>query len=556
MRDEIEFDGVTYAAVRQASEEVALSRDYIARLCKKGSVVGRRVGTGWYVDMRSLKAFLQAQQHVREYRRQSLVRERSDEYRANRQDPLHGNLAATRDVSPVAVPSPAASPEIHERLRRALDEKSAVLSETPAIPSGLMSATLQSMPAQALAHIPASAITPTAEMVHKFVALAMTLLIVAGVFVLVAPSQTENTLGAFGTEAAALQSGFLASNVRSSLHSAQTFFSIESSALPNPLAFLSAGGANGHVALQVLPRGSSADISSSVPSAQGTSGSPAVAEAAAVASALSPQSASLVQNGTSANVASVATGLQQVASIATEVAFTGSNVSYGDLVAYDPATGRYTLTQGSNDPNAYGAVVQQPALLFKPTGNSDVPVLHSGSALVNVTLENGPIAVGDPLTSSSIPGKARRANAGEHVIGIAAEAFTGQSGVPLRAPDGTQVLSGTILSNMNTGASDASSASAPGTQCSSLACRLLSGIDPSLARSFARYLLSGLIAALALFLAFKSFMSDANYGVISMGRNPRASSSIQSMVLVNAFLAMAIASAGLFAAIVVLFATA
>lgn len=553
MRDEIEFDGIAYTAVRHASEEAGLSRDYIARLCKKGSVVGRRVGTGWYVDMRSLTAFLQAQQHAREYRRQSLVRERSDEYRANNGNGHQGRSMAT---SPVPFATAAISPEIHERLRHALDEKSSAgfdaLSDTSNIPSGFAHAALQSMPAQALAHIPVSAITPTAEMLHKVVALATTFLIVAGVFVLVAPSQVRYAYDSIsiGSIAAAAQSVHLTPGVRSSLHSVQTFLTIESSAVPNPMALLSAGGASGHVALEVLSQ-SAPGVPDSISSAQGSGVEPAVVQAqtAAAVSALVTQSTVVAQSGSNTNAA---TSAQQVSAIATEVAFTGSSVSYGDLISYEPTTGVYTLTQASNDPNEYGVVVQQPALLFRPGGTGNVPVLRSGSAPVNVTLENGPIAIGDPLTSSSIPGKARRANPGEHVVGTAAEAFTGQGGVYLRAPDGSQVLSGTILTDMDVGTSPASAD--PVAQCSSLACRLLSGIDPSLVRSFARYLLSGLIAALALFLAFKSFMSDANYGVISMGRNPRAKISIQSMVLLNAFLAMAIASAGLFASIVVLYA--
>jgi len=78
-------------------------------------------------------------------------------------------------------------------------------------------------------------------------------------------------------------------------------------------------------------------------------------------------------------------------------------------------------------------------------------------------------------------------------------------------------------------------------------------LDPQIVRALIRYVLSGLIAAISLTFAFRSFMSDANYGVISIGRNPRAKSSIQSLVFFNAILALAIASAGLFAAIMVLF---
>jgi hypothetical protein len=242
--------------------------------------------------------------------------------------------------------------------------------------------------------------------------------------------------------------------------------------------------------------------------------------------------------------------------IATAVKFSGTQVAYGDVVVYDPSVDAYVLASELSAMDTYGIVIKQPTLLYTTGDGGTVPVVQTGSTLVNVTLESGPIQAGDTLTASSIPGKVRRASAGELVIGTASESFTGEGGIPLRMANGSEVLSGTITVNAGTGSGALDSPQVATTQCDSLWCRFLGGLDPYVLREFARYLLSGLIAGLSITFAFRSFVSDANYGVISMGRNPRAKASIQSLVLFNAVLAIVIGGAGLFVAVIVLFVTA
>lgn len=539
MRDELEFDGVVFTPAGRASETVGLSRDYIARLCKKGSITGRRVGSMWYVDLQSLQAFLEAQRHAREFRFKNLAQQRSKEYRANSSQESH----ATARVIPAREESNPATVELRQRLLHAFDETSErgmeAVSETSTVPSGLAHAMFQSVPAQTLSHVPAYAVTPTVEVLHKALAFATTFFVVVAVFAFTAPSQTKYAFTMVGESVAFARSGGLRDSIESSVHSGQTLMTIALSKIPRPAAGLSGAGASVTVDVRI-----GTAVPQNIATMQDQSHLASAGQAAAVA-------ASLPQSGTVPNSLPVPA---QENSIATKIPFTGSNVSYGDIIAYNGSTGMYTLSQGSNDPNAYGVAVADPALLFSPSSGGDVPLLHSGTALVNVTLENGPIAVGDQLTSSIIPGKARRANPGEHIIGVAAEAFTGLGGVLLRAPDGTQVPSGTISVDVNVGTAEASAPSASLASCTSLACMLLHAIDPALARAIARYLLAALIATLALYFAFKSFMSEANYGVISMGRNPLAKTSIQSMVLFNAVLAFVVASAGLFASLAILFA--
>src|SRR3989344_463308 len=75
MKNEINFGGVNYVSATDAAEEVGLSRDYIARLCKWQKVVCRKVGTHWYVSVDSMNAFMRSQQFAQEKRRAELSNE-------------------------------------------------------------------------------------------------------------------------------------------------------------------------------------------------------------------------------------------------------------------------------------------------------------------------------------------------------------------------------------------------------------------------------------------------------------------------------------------------
>ena len=233
--------------------------------------------------------------------------------------------------------------------------------------------------------------------------------------------------------------------------------------------------------------------------------------------------------------------------VAVAVAIRGSELAYGDLIDYDPVHDAYVLSSVVDDAYVFGVAVENPpAVLEMQTG--DVPVVRSGSALVNVTLENGAIGLGDSLVASSIAGKAMRAGeASKHIIGTARDSFTGTGTTTLSLPSGTMVAAGTIAVQLGdlsgVGAATVSTASnecIPAWKCVPF------GI-------FLRYALAALVAFGSVYLGFRTFMADAVNGVISVGRNPMARGAIQGMVVFNAVLAAALALAGLIAGIVILF---
>ncbi len=104
----------------------------------------------------------------------------------------------------------------------------------------------------------------------------------------------------------------------------------------------------------------------------------------------------------------------------------------GDLLAFDPANpGKVKKASATDSPDVIGAVSTHPASiagngqiisgsLAANYNNPNMPaVALVGRTPVKVSLENGPIAVGDRLTASSVPGVAMKASEVGTVIGMA-----------------------------------------------------------------------------------------------------------------------------------------
>ena len=103
----------------------------------------------------------------------------------------------------------------------------------------------------------------------------------------------------------------------------------------------------------------------------------------------------------------------------------------GDVVA--AATGFPVLVTKSEGPYQQmllGVVTTAPALTFGDPTTMENPaaIALAGRVPVKVTNENGPISVGDFLTSSSTPGYAMKATQPGRVVGMALESFNGLKG--------------------------------------------------------------------------------------------------------------------------------
>jgi len=106
----------------------------------------------------------------------------------------------------------------------------------------------------------------------------------------------------------------------------------------------------------------------------------------------------------------------------------------GDVVAINfNEDKKINKSSQAYDPSSIGIVSSEPGMVL---GNIDgtrqqsdaYPVALAGRVPVKVSLEGGVIKRGDPLTSSSVPGVAMKANSAGPIIGKAMEEFNGYSG--------------------------------------------------------------------------------------------------------------------------------
>ena len=99
----------------------------------------------------------------------------------------------------------------------------------------------------------------------------------------------------------------------------------------------------------------------------------------------------------------------------------------GEVVSFDTQnSGRIVRSAQANDKNIMGIVSTSPGLTLGG-GEDDVgqyPIALSGRVLVKVNAENGSIAIGDRIVSSSEPGVGMKATMAGQVVGIAMEPFS------------------------------------------------------------------------------------------------------------------------------------
>ena len=120
---------------------------------------------------------------------------------------------------------------------------------------------------------------------------------------------------------------------------------------------------------------------------------------------------------------------------AEDITASDPTISAGDLVSMDPENaGQVIKSAGSYDPNLIGAISTSPGYLTNapagaidgtPATTDQVPLGLVGRIPVKVDTENGPIAIGDYITSSSTPGVGMVATAAGQVVGRAMTSYNG-----------------------------------------------------------------------------------------------------------------------------------
>ncbi len=151
--------------------------------------------------------------------------------------------------------------------------------------------------------------------------------------------------------------------------------------------------------------------------------------------------------GTSGNVGSINVTLSEVGVASDLAEVYGTNdfsIGQGDVVAVDPTMiAGVVKTTKAFDQSAFGVVSTRPFQVIGAIDDADalsgVPIALSGRVPVKVTNESGPINPGDLLTTSDVPGFAKRMDRSGPVIGIAMAQFDpagGSKADPIACPAG------------------------------------------------------------------------------------------------------------------------
>lgn len=201
----------------------------------------------------------------------------------------------------------------------------------------------------------------------------------------------------------------------------------------------------------------------------------------------------------------------------------------------------YRRCENPYDTGMYGVITATPAAaLASETATTSTPLVATkGKALVKVTTQNGPIQIGDLITSSKTPGIGQKASRNGYVLGTSAEVYDS----PNQEAVGTIVVALAIH---------------PTTSFSDSKNNLLESIREALSSptltplASLRYVLAFGIAVIAFTLGFVYFGRVAKTGVEAIGRNPLASKMIELTVLFHIVLTVAIVLIGLVIAYLIL----
>lgn len=191
------------------------------------------------------------------------------------------------------------------------------------------------------------------------------------------------------------------------------------------------------------------------------------------------------------------------------------DVEGGDIISL--SGGRYTLSATPFDSAMLGVANLNPLIAFGKERKGIVPVFSTGRALVRVSTLNGPIHVGDYITTSVIPGIGAKAEGFGYVLGISLADY--------QERDAEQVAKIPVALNIH-----------PVSPLVRFAARPIETL---------RYFLAFIVAASSLIAGLIYFGKVARSGVEALGRNPLAAHVIQFGIVINLALTFGIIVVGI-----------
>ncbi len=233
------------------------------------------------------------------------------------------------------------------------------------------------------------------------------------------------------------------------------------------------------------------------------------------------------------------------AAIATTHIILNGNPQPGDIVSFDKITKTFHLARIPGDKDAFGVVVKNPILLLSDN-SPGFPIVTSGEVSVNVTTENGPIKAGNYISPSSVPGKGVRATVSDpYIIGTAISSFPGISSSTQTQANTKKIYKGSIQMLFYRRVNPLVAVVQQTPQSVEIGKNIIFHI--------VKYILASLVAVGTVYVAFRASGSSMRSGIISIGRNPLAKSSIHSMLILNTIMIILISAVGLVAALALVF---
>ena len=198
------------------------------------------------------------------------------------------------------------------------------------------------------------------------------------------------------------------------------------------------------------------------------------------------------------------------------------------------------LSNTPYDPQVLGVVSRDAAIAISTDNSTNtVPVISNGTIYLLVSTQQGPIAKGDYLTTSTIPGVAVKAVLSGYVLGTALETDNDSN------PKLTELIAVDLnLHYYNT----------KPTLIGSLTDIFKFALLPTKnsPSPIFKYVVAAAVVLASLVLAFLTFGRTAAKGVEALGRNPAASKIIHLGIIFNVGIVVTIALAGLGVAFLIL----
>lgn len=227
----------------------------------------------------------------------------------------------------------------------------------------------------------------------------------------------------------------------------------------------------------------------------------------------------------------------------------------GDIMSISADKSTIERSKITGDNRMYGVLVKNPEIVYRT--RTDIPIVRSGNAKVNVTNLAGPIAIGDYVTSSEIAGKGQRAEQlTGYMIGVALEAFDGKSGVDIKGPKGETVKSGQITVAVGIGPASPVLIRASGGALGFVR-QVVNSVWYNISTSkqverMLRLILAALLALLVIYISYRTFGKNITKGIEAIGRNPLARTSIQAMIILNVALIFLVSLGGIILALLII----